>query len=86
MTSTATATVRIRTKTRDRLKRLGRERGLSTPDLLEALVASAEDEQILAGHEAAMERVMADSQQAAAYRAEVDVWDGTLLDGLKDLG
>jgi hypothetical protein len=85
MTSTATATVRIRPKTRDRLKRLSDERGLSTPDLLEALVTNAEDEQILAGHEAAMERVMADPQQAAAYRAEVDAWDGTLLDGLKDV-
>jgi hypothetical protein len=81
----ATATVRIRPATRDRLRRLGRERGLSTPDLLDALICGAEDDQILAEHEAAMERVMADPQQAGSYRAELEVWDGTLLDGLEDL-
>jgi hypothetical protein len=81
----ATATVRIRPETRDRLRRLSRERGLSAPDLLEALIRDAEDNQILAEHDAAMERVMADPQQAASYRAELEVWDGTLLDGLKDL-
>lgn len=81
----ASATVRIRPETRDRLKRLGRKRGLSTPDLLDALVLDAEDDQILAAHEAAMERVMADPRQAASYRAEVEAWDGTLLDGLKDV-
>jgi len=81
----ASATVRIRPETRDRLKRLGRKRGLSTPDLLDALILDAEDDQILAAHEAAMERVMSDPRQAASYRAEVEAWDGTLLDGLKDV-
>ncbi len=81
----ASATVRIRPETRDRLKRLSRKRGLSTPDLLDALILDAEDDQILAAHEAAMERVMADPQQAASYLAEVEAWDGTLLDGLKDM-
>jgi hypothetical protein len=33
-----------------------------------------------------MERVMADPQQAASYRAELEVWDGTLLDGLNGPG
>ncbi len=81
----ATATVRIRPETRDRLRRLSRERGLSTPDLLEALIRDAEDDQILTEHEAAMERLMADPQQAASYRAEIEAWDHTLLDGLKEL-
>lgn len=81
----ATATVRIRPETRDRLRRLSQERGLSAPDLLEALIRDAEDEQILTEHEAAMERLMADPQQAVSYRAEVEDWDGTLLDGLKGL-
>ena len=81
----ASATVRIRPETRDRLKRLSRKRGISTPDLLDALVLDAEDDQLLAAHEAATERVMADPQQAASYRAEVEAWDGTLLDGLEGL-
>jgi hypothetical protein len=44
-----------------------------------------EDAQMVDQHEAAMARVMDDPQQAASYRAELDVWDGSLLDGLKDL-
>jgi hypothetical protein len=81
----ASATVRIRPETRDRLRRLSRERGVSAPDLLDTLIRDAEDDQLLTEHEAAMERLMADPQQAASYRAEVEAWDGTLLDGLKGL-
>jgi hypothetical protein len=81
----ATATVRVHPETRDRLKRLGRDRGLSTPDLLEALARRAEDDQLLADHEAVIELVMADPVQAKAYRAELSAWDGTLQDGLGEL-
>ncbi len=81
----ATATIRVRSDTRERLKRLGRDRGLNTPDLLDSLVRSAEDDQLLVAHEAAMDRLMADPQQAASYRSELSAWDGTLQDGLKDL-
>ncbi|HEV3070825.1 MAG TPA: hypothetical protein VGY76_05300 [Solirubrobacteraceae bacterium] len=44
-----------------------------------------EDAQMLNQHEAAIARAMDDPQQAASYRAELDIWDGSLLDGLKDL-
>jgi hypothetical protein len=81
----ATTTVRVRIETRERLKRLSRSRGLNTPDFLESLVRDAEDDQLLAEHEAALNRIMADPKQAASYRAELSAWDGTLLDGLKDL-
>jgi hypothetical protein len=81
----ATATIRVRPDTRERLKRLGRDRGLSTPDLLDTLVRSAEDDQLLVEHEAAMNRIMGDPEQAASYRSELSTWDGTLQDGLKDL-
>ncbi|MFI5003579.1 MAG: hypothetical protein ACHQE6_01065 [Solirubrobacterales bacterium] len=81
----ATATIRVQPETRERLKRLSRSRGLSTPDLLESLVRRAEDDQLLAEHEAALDRVMADPTQAEAYRSELSAWDGTLQDGLKDL-
>jgi hypothetical protein len=81
----ATATIRVRSETRDRLKLLGRDRGLSTPDLLDALVRGAEDDQLLVEHEAAMGRIMSDPEQAASYRSELSAWDGTLQDGLKDL-
>ncbi len=81
----ATATIRVRSDTRERLKRLGRDRGLSTPDLLDSLVRGAENDQLLVEHEAAMDRIMADPKQAASYRSELSAWDGTLQDGLKDL-
>lgn len=81
----ASATIRVRPETRERLKRLGRGRGLSTPELLDSLVREAEDDQLISDHEAAMGGVMSDPTQAAAYRAELTAWDGALLDGLKDL-
>jgi hypothetical protein len=81
----ATTTIRVRSDTRERLKRLGRDRGLNTPDLLDSLARSAEDDQLLVEHEAAMDRIMADPEQAASYRSELSAWDGTLQDGLKDL-
>jgi predicted DNA-binding protein len=81
----ATATIRVRPETRERLKRLSQDRGLSTPDLLDSLVRRAEDDQLLAEHEAAMTRIMADPAQAASYRSELSDWDATLQDGLTDL-
>lgn len=82
---TATATVRVTPETRERLKRLGRERKQTTPELLDALTRQAEDDQLLADHEAAMRKIMADPGSAAAYRDELSVWDDTLLDGLREL-
>jgi len=81
----ATATVRVTPETRERLKRLGRERKMSAPELLDELTRVAEDDQLLADHEAAMREVMADPERAEAYRAELSVWDETLLDGLSEL-
>ncbi len=81
----ATATVRVTTETRERLKRLGHDRGLSTPELLETLTRRAEEDQLLADHEAAISRIMANPKSASSYRAELSAWDGTLQDGLSDL-
>ncbi|MGH2834848.1 MAG: hypothetical protein ACRDK4_00825 [Solirubrobacteraceae bacterium] len=81
----ATATVRVTPQTRERLKRLSRDRGLSTPELLERLTRRAEDDQLLADHTAAIGRVMGDPEQAKSYRAEMSDWDETLLDGLDEL-
>jgi hypothetical protein len=58
---------------------------MSTPELLDELTRSAEDDQLLADHEAVMREAMADPERAAAYRAELGAWDGALLDGLSDL-
>jgi predicted transcriptional regulator len=81
----ATATVRVSPETRARLKRLGDERKLSMPELLDALTQRAEEDQLLADHEFAMRQVMADSERGESYRAELGAWDDALLDGLAKL-
>jgi len=54
-------------------KSLGREGGLS------------EDDAMLVGHEAAIERLRADPVQWASWQAEIAELDGTLADGLSEL-
>jgi hypothetical protein len=81
----ASATVRVTPETRERLRRLGATRKLSTPELLDALTREAEDDQLLADHEATMRSLMADPEQASSYRAELSVWDDALLDRLSGL-
>lgn len=81
----ATATVRVTPETRERLKRLGDERKLSTPELLDALTRRAEEDQMLSDHESAMRQIMADTDRAESYRAELSAWDDALLDGLAKL-
>jgi hypothetical protein len=81
----ATATVRVTPETRERLRRLSHDRGLSTPELLETLTRRAEEDQLLANHDAAIGRIMADPRSASSYRAETTAWDGTLEDGLSGL-
>ncbi len=81
----ATATVRVTLETRDRLRRLGEERKLSTPELLDSLTRRAEEDQLLSEHESAMRRIMADPDGAESYRDELSAWGDTLLDGLAEL-
>jgi hypothetical protein len=81
----ATATVRVTAETRERLKRLGEERKLSTPELLDALTLRAEEDQLLSDHESAMRQIMAHPERAESYRAELNAWDDALLDGLAKL-
>ena len=50
-----TTTIRVRRDTRDRINRLARARGVSAPDLIGALVARAEDEELFEGHASAHE-------------------------------
>jgi hypothetical protein len=64
---------------------MAKREGLAISAKLAALVASAEDEEMLAGHEAAMGRLRADPEQWTEWQAEVSELDGTLGDGLDDL-
>jgi hypothetical protein len=45
----------------------------------------SEDDAMLVGHEAAIERLRADPVQWASWQAEIAELDGTLADGLSEL-
>lgn len=52
-----TTTIRVRRETRDRINRLAGARGVSTPELIGALVDRAEDEELLDRHATAYEEL-----------------------------
>lgn len=81
----ASSTMRVRPRTRARLRDLAEGEGRSVPDLLDELVERAEDRRMLAQHNAAMNRLRENPDAWAAWKAEVDAWDATLMDGLRDL-
>jgi predicted transcriptional regulator len=78
-----TTSVRVYPETRERLQRLGAERRQTTADLIADLVAAAEERAMIAQFNAHFD----DAQRAAAFHAEETApLDGTLTDGLRDLG
>jgi hypothetical protein len=81
----ATTTVRVSEDTHRALAEMARREGVPISTKLAELVCAAEDDAMLAGHEAAMERLRADPQEWAAWQAELAELDGTLGDGLDGL-
>lgn len=81
----ATTTVRVNESTRDALNRLSRQRGVSTAELLDELVGRREQDDLLERMNDAYTRQRLDPAAREAERAERDVWERTLLDGLGDL-
>lgn len=47
--------------------------------------STSADDEMLAGHEAAIERLRANPKEWAAWQTEIALLDGTLSDGLNDL-
>ena len=81
----ATTTVRVSEETHRALVEMAEHDGLTISAKVAALVRLAAEDAMLAGHEAAMERLQADPEQWAAWQAEVAELDGTLGDGLESL-
>jgi hypothetical protein len=77
----ATTTVRVHPQTRDAISRLSKQRGKSTPDLLDELVTRAEQDQLLDAMNAEFSRVRSDREAWSAELAERSAWETTLLDG-----
>jgi predicted DNA-binding protein len=65
-----TTTIRVSSETRDRLNALARRRGVPASVLVTELVSEADDHALLADAEAGWERLAADEEALAAYRAE----------------
>ena len=78
----ATTTIRVSPETRDRLARIGKRRGMSTPALLAQLAARAEDEDLVAGLNEDFEKLRRDPVAWREHLAETALWDRTSADGL----
>jgi predicted DNA-binding protein len=63
-------TIRVSTETRDRLKALSARAGGSAGEIVAKLVATADEELLLADTEAAFEALARDPEALARYRAE----------------
>lgn len=63
-------TIRVPSETRDRLNALARRRGVPASELVTELVSEADDRTLLAEAAACWDRLAADDEALAAYRAE----------------
>jgi hypothetical protein len=75
-------TIRAYPETREALRRLAESSGLSGAELLAVLVRRAEDDALLDGMNRDFAALRGDRAAWLAYRAELEEWDATLLDGL----
>ncbi len=70
MTPADTTTIRVPTQTRDRLRALAARRGEPAGEVVAKLVSAADEEALLDEIGAGFERLAADPEVLAAYRAE----------------
>jgi hypothetical protein len=78
------AQVRVDEKTHQRLCELSREMDVSLGDVVAKAVERYRRERILLQAVEAQERLREDPVAWAEYRAELALWDNTLMDGLED--
>jgi predicted transcriptional regulator len=77
-----TTTVRVAWKTHERLREIAAQTGEQLSEVLDRAVEREARRQFWEQFHAAVERLRADPEQWAAYRAESAALDGTLMDGL----
>ena len=82
----ATATIRVTPETRDRLNRIGAERGMSAGELVDELARQADDQALLEAMQSHYDQLKLDPEAWELYRAEVTAWDTTAGDGLSVSG
>lgn len=79
----ATTTIRVETETRDRLNELARRRRMPAGRVVDELVREADDRALLDAATESWERLAADPDARATYRAELEdlsVFDARLPD------
>jgi len=76
----ATTTIRVRPATRDRLARIGKRRGMSTPELLDELATRAEEDDLVAGLNEDFEKLRRDPDAWREHLEETALWDRTSAD------
>lgn len=82
----ATTTIRVSTETRELLNRLARSSGTSMQYVLDTALEQYRRRQFLEALNTAYAALQADPRAQAEEAEELAAWDGTLLDGLEDLG
>ena len=80
----STVTIRVQTKTRDRLQHLAKARKQSISTIVEAAVNQYDDAIFWADYQEKIEAIRADPNQWSVLQDEVEMFEGTLLDGLHD--
>lgn len=80
----ATSLIRVSSETRDKLAKIAELQHSSIGEVVEVAVTKMERELFWKNYREAFEKLRADPVEWAAYQAELDVWDSTLMDGLED--
>lgn len=71
-----TTTIRVAEETRDRLNAIAKRRGASAGDIVAELVREADDRALLADAAEGWQRLAAEPEALAAYRAESEQLEG----------
>lgn len=82
---TSTTTIRINTSTHATLRKLAQEQGSNLTETLDRLLREEETRRFFVRMEEAHQRVMADPEAQASRQEELQAWDVTAGDGLKEL-
>jgi len=77
-------TVRISRSTHELLREISEATGDTMTDIVDHAVREYQRQKFWADYNKAYESVQADSSSWAEFQGEVELWDSTLADGLRD--
>jgi len=80
----ATSLIRVSNETREKLAKIAEQQHSSIGDVVAVAATKLERELFWKNYREAFEKLRADPVEWAAYKAELEAWDSTLMDGLED--